>query len=85
MTKKTIKVRYEGGKLIPLEPVEMNEGETALMTYESTTDEMSPEELKRAEVIRRSYGALKGVIDPDEWKKRVYEAREAGTRPDADP
>ena len=79
MAKKTVRATYRNGKLEPLDPIDLKDGETITVTiYEETEEDAA----RRAEVVRRSRGAWKGLIDPDEFLAHVRERRLINTRPE---
>ena len=65
-----VKARYSNGVLKLLEPVDLKEGEEV--------PELSVEE--RIEKLRATAGEWKGLHDPDESKRMIYQARIDGSR-----
>ena len=75
---KTIKARCVNGALVPLEPVELREGDEYLMTLDALPAPLPPE------------GSRPGPSTAGAWRKhdeywkqeteRIYEARRSGSR-----
>ena len=59
---KTVRVRYENGVLKPLEPVDLMEGEEALIIIIRREKKIS--EISREESIRESLSELAGILNP---------------------
>ena len=76
MTRK-IRARYSNGTLTPLEPVDLKEGEEVALSIEDKP-ELSKEE--RIEHLMAAAGGWKGLHDPDEFKRMIYQARIDGSR-----
>ncbi len=75
---KTIKARCVNGALVPLEPVELREGDEYLITFDARPA-LSDEERQR--LLRSSAGAWRK--NSEYWEKeleRIYEARRLGSR-----
>ena len=76
MTRK-IKATFSNGKLTPLEPIDLKEGEEVTVSIDDTL-ELSVEE--RIEKLRATAGGWEGLHDPDEFKRMIYQARIDGSR-----
>ena len=72
-----IKAKYTDGALVPLMPLDLEEGAAVTLSVESV-DELSLEE--RIEITKAAAGKWKGLHDPEEFIRRVYESRRAGSR-----
>ena len=73
---KTIKARFSGGVIRPIEELGMEEGKELIITIA----EVPPESDRTLEALRKSFGGWKGLIDADELKKNIYEDRLINTR-----
>ena len=72
----TIKARFSGGVLEPLEKLELKEGEEVAVTIFSLP-------LKRdADFLTRTAGGWAGLIDAERLKREVNESRLVTTRPE---
>lgn len=76
MTKR-VKAIFTNGALTPLEPVDLKEGEEVTLSIEDKP-ELSKEE--RIEYLMAAAGGWKGLHDPDEFKRMIYQARIDGSR-----
>ena len=76
MTKK-IKAVFSNGKLTPMEPIDLKEGDEVTVSIEDKT-ELSKEE--RVERLMAAAGGWEGLHDPDEFKRMIYQARIDGSR-----
>lgn len=74
---KQVKVRFTNGALMPLEPVDLKEGEEVTLSIEDKP-QLSKEE--RIERFKAAAGGWKGLHDPDEFKQMIYQARIDGSR-----
>jgi predicted DNA-binding antitoxin AbrB/MazE fold protein len=74
MTRK-VKARFSNGTLLPLEPVDLKEGDEVTVSIERIP---SSEEALRA--LRASAGGWEGLHDPEEFKRMIYQARIDGSR-----
>ena len=72
---KQVKARFANGALMPLEPVDLEEGAEVTVTIEDTP---SLERTLRA--LRKTAGAWEGRHDPDEFKRMIYQGRMDGSR-----
>lgn len=73
----TIRAKFSNGPLVPLEPVEIEEGRVLFVTLDIKPNIPYEERLKR---FRSASGGWKGSHDPDELTRMLYEARRAGSR-----
>ena len=69
------KAIFSNGKLTPLEPIDLKEGEKVTVSIDDTP---SPERTLRA--LRKTAGAWEGKHDPEEFKRMIYQARIDGSR-----
>ena len=76
MTKR-VKAIFTNGALMPLEPVDLKEGEEVTVSIEDKP-ELSKEE--RIEHLMAAAGGWEGLHDPDEFKRMIYQARIDGSR-----
>ncbi|MDA1191913.1 MAG: antitoxin family protein [Candidatus Poribacteria bacterium] len=75
---RTITLRYENGTLIPLDTLDLKEGETITVTVASGTDD---DRRRRADVLKAACGMWKGNVDGETMLREIYAARENdGTR-----
>ena len=72
---RTIRAKFTGGALKPLEPLDLEEGTEVIVSIE---DSLPSDEVIRA--LRATAGAWKGKHDPDELKRILYEAQFTGSR-----
>ena len=72
----TIRARVKGGKLEPLEKVDLPEGKEVLVTI------LRVPAKEDAEAFRRSAGSWKGTIDAEELIRNIYADRLISTRPE---
>ena len=72
-----VKARYSNGKLTPLEPIDLVEGEEVMVSIDDRR-ELSDEE--RLERFKAAAGGWKGLHDPEEFKRMIYQARIDGSR-----
>jgi len=71
----TIRARVKGGKLEPLEKIDLPEGKEVLVTI------LRVPASRDAEAFRRSAGSWKGTIDAEELIRNIYADRLISTRP----
>ena len=74
---KTIKARYHDGKLEPLEPLELEEGEEVTVTVSGAEPAATA-----VDPLAATAGAWKDLLDCEEFEKDVYESRLIQTRPE---
>ena len=79
---KKIKAKYTDGALVPLMPLDLEEGAEVTLSVESV-DELSLEE--RIKITKSAAGKWKGLHDPEEFRRRVYESRRVGSRVEPTP
>jgi predicted DNA-binding antitoxin AbrB/MazE fold protein len=79
MPSRTLIAIYKNGALQLAEAVALRDGDRVKVTIHA--DETGDEELRRAEVVRDAFGAWKGLIDADEFKRCLRESREIASRP----
>ena len=72
----TIKAKFSKGALIPLEPLDLEEGEEVTVSIE---DHRPPNESPRT--LHEISGAWKGIHDPEELLRRIYSDRQPYSRP----
>ena len=74
-----IKAIFSNGKLTPLEPIDLKEGEEVTVSIDNdNTPQLSDEE--RLERFKAAAGGWEGLHDPDEFKRLIYQARIDGSR-----
>ena len=74
---KQIKAVFTNGKLTPLEPVALKEGEEVTVTIDDKPQLSNEERLKS---LMAAAGGWEGLHDPDEFKRMIYQARIDGSR-----
>ena len=72
-----VKAKYANGALMPHAPLDLEEGAEVTLSVESV-DEPSLEE--RIKITKSAAGKWKGLHDPEEFIRRVYESRRVGSR-----
>lgn len=72
----TIKARFSGGILKPLEPLELKEGEEVTVTIVA----LPPK--PRADWLERTAGGWVDLVDAEKLKRDIYESRLLATRPE---
>ena len=72
-----VKARYSNGALVPLEPLDLEEGKEVTVSIEEGG---SPEESLHA--LQAATGAWKGTHDPDELLRNIYSDRLVSSRPE---
>lgn len=70
----TIKARFSGGALQPLEAVELKEGDEVTITI------VSSRHLSKADWLERTAGGWAGLVDGDELKREISDSRLIATR-----
>ena len=80
--RKKIKAKYTDGMLVPLMPLDLEEGAEVTLSVESV-DELSLEE--RIKITKSAAGKWKGLHDPEEFIRRVQESRRVGSRVEPTP
>ena len=80
--KTTVRATYSNGALMPECSLDLEEGAEITLTVESQPN-LSFEE--RIEITKSSAGGWKGLHDPEEFKRMIYEARKRGSRSEPTP
>ena len=75
-----VKVKFSGGVLRPLEPLNLEEGKEVTVSIEDV-----PSSTGAIQALRASAGGWVGSHDPDELKRTIYEARVTGSRMKLEP
>jgi len=73
----TIKARFLGGILRPMEPLSLREGDEVTLTIATPGAAADPAWLEH------TAGGWAGLIDAEALKRAVYESRLLATRPEA--
>lgn len=71
----TVKARFSGGVLKPLEALELNEGDEVTVTIVALPSSKHPDWLER------TAGGWAGLVDAEKLKRDIYESRLVATRP----
>lgn len=74
---KTIKGKFKGGVIEPLEKLELEEGKEVDIIIT-----IPPKAKDVLEALRSTVGAWKGTHDPEELKKNIYSDRLIRSRPE---
>ena len=77
-----VKARYSKGVIIPLEPLDIEEGASLCVSIE--VESPSARAQRGLKALRASAGGWKGTHDPDELIRDIYQARLAGSRHEAE-
>ena len=72
-----VRARYPNDKLTPLEPIDLKEGEEVTVPIDDKPELSDEERLAR---FKAAAGGWKGLHDPDEFKRMIYQARMDGSR-----
>ena len=72
-----IRAIFSNGNITPLEPIDLKDGEEVTVFIDSKP-ELSDEE--RLESLMAAAGGWKGLHDPDEFKRMIYQARIDGSQ-----
>ena len=72
-----VKARFSNGVLMPLEPLDLEEGREVMVSIDADS-QLSDEE--RLKITKSAAGGWKGSHDPEELKRMLYEARLTGSR-----
>ena len=72
----TIRARMKGGKLEPLEKIDLPEGKEVLVSVIEVPGTLD------FDAFRRSAGSWKGTIDAEELIRNIYADRIISTRPE---
>ena len=70
----TIRARFSGGSLKPLETVDLKEGEEVTITIVSSRSKRAPDWLERTD------GGWGDLVDAEQLKRDISESRLIGTR-----
>ena len=73
----TIKARFSGGILKPLEALELKEGEEVTVVIVSSRSKSEKDWLER------TAGGWAGLVDADRLKQEIYDSRLIATRAEA--
>ena len=73
----TIKARFSGGILKPLEALELKEGDEVTIVILSSHSE------SEKDWLGRTAGGWKGLVDADRLKREIYDSRLIATRAEA--
>ncbi len=76
-----IRARFSRGLLMPLEPLELEDGEEVTVSI-GMGPHFSDEE--RLRITQSAAGSWKGSHDPEKLKRMLYEARLTGSREPVD-
>lgn len=71
---RTVRARYSGGALRPLEALDLEEGEEVLISFD---DLAAPEALPGGDV---GAGGWAGLVDAEQLKRDIYASRATGSR-----
>ena len=77
----TIKAKYKDGVLVPLEPLNLNEGDEVFVSLDPKPDRRAIPTEKALQALRETAGAWQGSHDPEELKRRIYAERQSGAPP----
>lgn len=69
----TIRARFADGKIEPLEPVNLQDGDELVVTIVARRPPRTVDEVRAA--LRASAGAWRGLIDTDALLRDIYESR----------
>ena len=73
-----VKATYSNGAIVPLEPLDFEEGADLSISIEVETQASRGERGLKA--LRATAGGWKGTHDPDELIRDIYQARLSGSR-----
>ncbi len=71
----SVKATYEDGVLKPSQTLDLDEGESVVVTISGRR--ITEKDLA---LMRSSFGAWRGKVDAEKMIREIYEARIAGTR-----
>ena len=78
MSKKiSVRAVYRDGALVPLNYVDIEDGDVVSLTIEVESERSKEESFER---MKSAAGAWKGQHDPEELKRMIYASRLAGSR-----
>ena len=69
----TIRARFSGGTLKPLETLDLQDGEEVTITIVSSS-------LSGTDWLERTAGGWAGLVDAEELKREIYDSRSIATR-----
>lgn len=70
----TIRARFSGGNLKPLETVDLKEGDEVTITIVSLRSNPAPD------LLERTAGGWEDLVDAEQLKRAISESRLIGTR-----
>ena len=73
-----VRARYRRGAIVPLDPLDIEEGASLLVSVEVESRASRAERGLKA--LRAAAGGWKGSHNPDELIRNIYEARLEGSR-----
>lgn len=77
---RTVKARFSGGVLKPLERLDLNEGDEVTVSVTLPTSKpLSADDAK--EIFERTAGGWADLIDCEKLERDIYESRLRGNRP----
>jgi predicted DNA-binding antitoxin AbrB/MazE fold protein len=80
-----IRARYSNGKLEPLETLKLEEGQEVSISIGSDPVILREATDHSTDFLEKSFGGWVGIIDCEELKRSIYEAREKGSRHSFEP
>ncbi len=75
---KSLKAKFKDGVIVPMEPLDFEEGEEIIITVDVKT---SPSREERRKRTMSAAGGWKGKVDGRKLKKDIYASRRINTRP----
>ena len=75
---KSIKAKFTDGVIVPMEPLNFEEGEEIIITVSIKTLQSKEERRKRT---MSAAGGWEGNVDGEELKRDIYASRRINTRP----
>lgn len=73
-----IRARFYKGRIEPLEPLDLPDGEEVLVTISEPARRIE----SLVEALRATAGSWKGLVDAEDLKRRIYEDRLLSARPE---
>lgn len=86
-----VRGRYSGGVVLPLEELDLDEGSEVVIALvdgpetDSASGDSDSEAERKRKAFLSGFGGWKGMHDPDELIRMIYEARRTGSRPASRP